>query len=383
VAIPGFYVWEVPGKPVSIQISLDVVDRLQQDVIRGFGAVPRRGAEVGGILLGTASSGGSVRIEQYELIPIEYKRGPSYLLSPEDVEAFEASLNDLRKGSAVHPVGYFRSHTRDGVGLGDEDRELLGRYFPEPGTVALLIRPFGTKPSIAGFYFKEDAEFQSGPPLLEFPFRRKDLAPDEEAPAQPAPERPRLNNPPRVEAPRAEPEDLAPQSEQQPAQPVKRWPIRNPPSDAIEDSAPVEPLQTAGLVPAEPELKAKPRRGWILPLSFIFLLLGLALGFQAGLVMRLHTQGSTDPYSVSLTVTQSGSDLQLAWDRQSPAIRAAKKGILTIEDGAYSKPTDLGAGELQSGSVVIYRPVTSHVTFHLVLFVKEHDSLSETVEWKQ
>src|SRR5438105_4746771 len=47
VPIPGFYVWEVPGKWISIELSLDVVDLLSQDVIRGFGSLPRRGAEVG------------------------------------------------------------------------------------------------------------------------------------------------------------------------------------------------------------------------------------------------------------------------------------------------------------------------------------------------
>jgi hypothetical protein len=119
-----------------------------------------------------------------------------------------------------------------------------------------------------------------------------------------------------------------------------------------------------------------------LPLSFIFLLLGLVLGYQFALTLQ-HAQGSADPYRVSLTVTLAGSDLQVAWDRQSPAIRAAQKGILTIEDGTYSKPTNLGVSELQSGSVVIYRPVTARVTFRLDLFVKEHDSVSETVEWKQ
>jgi hypothetical protein len=78
VPIPGFYVWEVPGKPISIQLSLDVVDRLQQDVMRGFGALPRRGAEVGGILLGSSSGAGQVvRVEDYIQVPIQYKRGPS------------------------------------------------------------------------------------------------------------------------------------------------------------------------------------------------------------------------------------------------------------------------------------------------------------------
>jgi len=130
VPISGFYVWEVPGKWISIELSLDLVDRLQQDVIRGFGALPRRGAEVGGILLGAVSGGGRVvRVEDYQEVPIEYRRGPSYLLSEVDTKAFEAELAQLRNNgaSAGRPIGYFRSHTRDGVGLAEEDLDLVSR----------------------------------------------------------------------------------------------------------------------------------------------------------------------------------------------------------------------------------------------------------------
>lgn len=362
--IPGFYVWEVPGKSISIQLSLEVVDRLQQDVIRGFGAVPRRGAEVGGVLLGsTEGEGAAVRIEDYELIPIEYKRGPSYLLSEEDVQAFEGSLEQLRKGNekSLRPVGYFRSHTRDGVGLGEEDQALLSKYFPEPETVVLLIRPFGTKPSIAGFYFREDGEFQSGAPLQEFSFRRKDLAPDEAPPPQAQPDRAPRNVPPRREIPRAEPE-----------RPTPSFPERS------------VPTEVTGLVEASKTPKIPPKKGGIwAPLSFIFLLLGVLLGFQAALTLRPRSQGGADPYNVALNVSQSGADLQLKWDRQSAAIHAAQKGILTIEDGTLtSKPTELSAGELQSGSVVVYPHSTNRVTFRLELIMKEKDRLIETVEWK-
>jgi len=359
VAIPGFYTWEVPGKSISILLSLDLVDRLQQDVVRGFGAVPRRGAEVGGVLLGAvAGDGPMVRVEDYELVPIEYKRGPSYLLSEEDVHAFEAALEQSRQAgpNSLRPVGFFRSHTRDAAGLASEDLEMLSRYFPETETVVLLIRPFATKPSIGGFYFKEDGAFQSGAPLLEFSFRRKDLAPDE-APQQQAPrERP---------APRSEP---LPQR-------AERWPVQTPPVEIA------EPVDTTSVEPAP-----KRKRGWIwFPLSCIFLLLGVLLGFQAALTVRPKVLGgSADPYSIALSVTASGNDLQLKWDRQSPAIRAAQKGILTIEDGTLlSKPTELSASELESGSVVVYPHSTNRVRFRLELIMKERDSLTETVEWRQ
>jgi hypothetical protein len=371
VPIPGFYIWEVPGKSISIQLSLDVVDRLQQDVIRGFGAVPRRGAEVGGVLLGS-TDGPVVRIDDYELIPIEYKRGPSYLLSEEDVQAFEGSLDQLRNTGekSLRPIGYFRSHTRDGVGLGDEDRTLLSKYFQEPEAVVLLIRPFGTKPSIAGFYFKENGAFQDGAPLQEFSFRRRDLAPDEAPRQAAAPERPPRNVPPRREIPRAPEPERGPQA--YPDLPTPAFLQR---SVATDVNGLVESKETPKITPQ--------RRGIWAPLSFIFLLLGVLLGFQAALTLRPRSQSGGDPYNVSLSVSQSGTDLQLKWDRQSAAIRAAQKGILTIEDGTLiSKPTELSASELQSGSVVVYPHSTNRVSFRLELSMKDRDRLIETVEWK-
>src|SRR2546423_15153141 len=58
------YIWKAPaGDGPAIHLSLDVVDHMLQDVMRGFGAVPKRGAEVGGILLGRTRRDDSLLIE--------------------------------------------------------------------------------------------------------------------------------------------------------------------------------------------------------------------------------------------------------------------------------------------------------------------------------
>jgi hypothetical protein len=380
VPIPGFHVWEVPGKWISIELSLDVVDRLNQDVIRGFGSLPRRGAEVGGILLGTVSGGGrTVRVEDYREVPIEYRRGPSYLLSELDTKAFEAVLADVRNNvaSSARPIGYFRSHTRDGVGLSEEDLDLVASHFPDPETIILLIRPFGTKPSTAGFYFKEDGRFQSGSPLLEFPFRRRDLAPDE---STPPPERPLRGVGPSSRVRRAAAA----------AKPLERAPVR---SDEAEPLATAREIEVAGplltsepdaIAPTMPAETSKFRNGRIwLPMSVVFLLVGILAGFQAAMRVGPRTFGGLDPYRLSLTVTPAGSGLQVKWDRQSPVIRKAQRGTLTIDDGNYHKPIELDADRLQAGSEVVYRHYSNLVRFHLEVFLKDSSSVAETIEWKQ
>jgi hypothetical protein len=338
---------------VSVHLSLDVVDRLLQDSMRGFGAVPKRGAEVGGVLLGTLEStdGPRVRVDDYELVPIEYKRGPSYLLSDTDLEAFTEVMGRLRSRTELAPVGFFRSQTRDAAGLTPEDLELLDRFLPQPETVVLLIKPYATRVSTAGFYFQEDGRYQDGPPLVEFPLRRRDLAPDDPGPA-PEREEPRVSRPFPPHRADSEPSDSA--------------------------------LSDAGSATATPLVRdagqQTPRPRWIwFPLSFIFLLLGVLLGFQAASTMRPTTPAG-DPYSLSLTAEKSGDNLHIKWDRQAPAIRTALKGVLGIEDGAYSKTVDLDPSQLQTGSVV-YHHNSNHVRFRLEVFAKDRDSLTETHEW--
>src|SRR5438105_2009872 len=182
----GYYVWEADGQPVAIHIHLEVVDRLGPEIMRGFGAIPKRGAEVGGLLLGTiehAENQTIVRIEDFEPVACEYKRGPSYLLTEEDGNAFEdACARWQAEGSEpAHAVGYYRSHTRDGMSLGPEDIDLLDRYFPHPDHVALLVKPFATKVSMAGFFVRNDGAFPEVTPL-EFPLRRRELTGEEPPP---------------------------------------------------------------------------------------------------------------------------------------------------------------------------------------------------------
>ena len=344
VSTPGVYVWEVPGKSVSIHLSLDVVDRLLQDSMRGFGAVPKRGAEVGGVLLGSVESadGPRVRVDDYELVPIEYKRGPSYLLSEPDLETFTEVMERLRSRKELAPVGFFRSQTRDAAGLTAEDLELLARFLPQPETVVLLIKPYATRVSTAGFYFQENGRYQDGPPLVEFPLRRRELAPDDPGSA------------PNREEPRG-------------ARPSP------PPRGADSERSATSPL----VLPAEAQ-PSRPRWIWF-PLSFIFLLLGVLLGFLAASAVRPTTPGG-DPFSLSLHADRSGDNLHIQWDRQAPAIRTARKGVLSIEDGAYSKTVDLDQTQLQTGSVV-YHHNSNHVRFRLEVFAKERDSLTETHEW--
>jgi hypothetical protein len=314
--------------------------------MRGFGAVPKRGAEAGGLLLGTITPGSPsiVRIEDFEPVPCHYRRGLSYLFTEDDSAGFEQAFERYKPdpSRSVYAVGYFRGHTREGLSLAPEDVELLDQFFPGPAHVALVVKPFATKVSMAGFFVREDGVFPDTTPL-EFPFGRRELTGEEPPPRRSLPE-------------------------------------RRPRTDDSGTSAPLGELAFPGPAVAE----SKVRNSWVwIPLSFIFLLLGAALGYQAAVNMGSRTAaGSPQDYSLSLAVTKTGGNLTVRWDGQSAAVRAASRGLLEIDDSGYTKSVQLDAAQLRNGSL-IYRNATKTVHFRLTVYPKTRLSIIETLDWKE
>src|SRR5205823_5242848 len=119
----------------------------------------------------------------------------------------------------------------------------------------------------------------------------------------------------------------------------------------------------------------KARGGWVwVPLCFIFLLLGVLLGFQASLTLRPQASAATDPFNLQLSVSREADNLNVRWDRQALAIRTAIRGVLTIVDGSYTKTVELDPTQLQTGSVV-YRHNSGEVRFRLEVYPRDRDML--------
>lgn len=166
------YLWEVPGKPVIVHVALEVVDRLDREVSESFRSLEARGSEIGGLLLGAVqeSSPFEVSIQTYDVVPSEYKRGPLYQLSQGDLERFEGVL-EQRVGAGMRIVGFFRSHTRKGLGLDTEDVAIFNRLFPKQYQVALLAKPFATKLTAGAIFIREGRSLRSESSYKEFHFR--------------------------------------------------------------------------------------------------------------------------------------------------------------------------------------------------------------------
>ncbi len=172
----SFYRWEVAGKPVAILFGLDLMDRLERDVLESFKAVTKRGSEIGGVLGGRIIPGNqpTVIIEQFEPVECDYSRGPLYLLSDADKVRMKQALDKVSGASGVSVTGFFRSNTRRELVLDEEDQAVAKEFFADPNHVFLLVRPFAMKPSAGGFFFWENGQLAEHS-YMEFPFKRAEL----------------------------------------------------------------------------------------------------------------------------------------------------------------------------------------------------------------
>ncbi len=365
--------YEPPGNAITFYLSYDVIDRLSAEVMRGFGLVPRRGAEVGGILLGAAEEGERpvVRIDDFVPVPCEHLRGPSYLLSESDLAQMDGELAKYAPSpeKRLHVVGYYRGNTRDQMQLGVEDLELLDSRFTSPTAVCLLVRPYATRVSEAALLFRgEDGKFPTDEIENLFPFRRRELGGGRS---------PRRREEvggwdEREEPEAADAEDVGEEPAAEDAGQLNELPVPvfgglAPPPSAAEVAEGQEKEATAG-------------RGWVwIPLSFIFLLLGVVLGFQIAISLRDPAPPEVehpDPYTLGLTIEPTSETLTLRWNVDAAAIRVAEKAVLRISEAGNDKLVMLGPEDLRRGGVV-YRNVTPDVGFQLEVMLNERLSVTE------
>jgi hypothetical protein len=355
-----------------VQLQFDVIDRILLEVMRGFGAVPKRGAEVGGLLLGTAEVEDGrivVKVEEFEPVECDHAAGPSYILSDEDRAAFLEAVQRWTPGPErrIYAVGYYRGHTRDGICLAAEDLSVLQEYFPEPSAIALVVKPYATKVSRAGIFFREDGQFRADASYLEFPFRRKELGGGSsglEKIAAAARFGQKASEEPRIPEPAAE------------TQP----PVEERPMFGESYGAPA-----GGGESHEAPNRKSARSGWVwIPLSFIFMLLGVVLGFQIALSMRPKQPANPwlEAWDMALQVRRAGEELSVTWDPLSPAVRNATRGALIIQSRDETRTIDLRGTQLQGGNV-IYRGVPERVIFRLEVYPRDRTVVSEVAEFRK
>jgi hypothetical protein len=417
----SFFVWEPAGKRIAVHLSGDAVDQISLVVMRGFGALKKRGAEVGGLLLGSIEAGEKtvVTIEEFVEIPCAHLYGPSYILCAEDMRALdrEMAAHSADSGARLRVVGAVRSHTREPIRLDETDLALLDARFSDDDALCLLVKPFATHPIEAVFLTREGGRFSSAAQPETFVFRRKEMqlppAPKRERSASPSEAASGPTNgklPEIAEAPPAESPVASPPIAGEPApepDPVRmgRLRVRRIPPPVVDawqaeseaaapgqDSLPSPagygegrlPSASAGVAKVQADARHTPvrRYRWTwLWLPIVFMALGGFIG--VALVLTINaSQNQTlnvDPYDLRLSVSRVGESYELRWNPQMPALREARSGELLIEEGTASKTQPLSAGDLARGGI-IYRGASAPVRFRLTLFLRGRASFTETTE---
>jgi proteasome lid subunit RPN8/RPN11 len=341
--------WTAPECPFTIEYSPRALDDIRLAVVDAFFSLPRGGAEIGGILCGNWD-GGRLTITDYAALDCEHAFGPSFALSPRD----ETQLSGLLAASSRNgsrPVGWYHSHTRSEIFLSDADQEIHRRFFPEPWQVALVLKPHTFHPARAGFFFRDSsggihaeasyAEFvleplavrpaPSGAPSKVEPEPAPDPVPEPMliSRSDPQPASPALPAQPKESAQPKEPE-----------QPKERAQLREP----AQPTEPVAPLP----LPKLSGMPARSSRRWPMVVAAVLLAccaLGAAAYWKRALwlprVQAMAPRRAPAPVSppppLGLNTIDSEGQLQIRWDRNSPAVERAASGVLSIGAGGPSR----------------------------------------------
>ena len=166
-----YFDWEPEGSPISIHMHLDAMDGIARDVLEGFGTLPRRGLEVGGLLLGRVMGGSrpTTWIERYQPIVCAHRFGPQFILDSHDTKALENAAARIFEGGELSVVGFYRSHTRLGFQLEASDFDLIRRYFSDPSDLILLIKPQSLR-NVTGQFYSWNAASGALPAGESFPY---------------------------------------------------------------------------------------------------------------------------------------------------------------------------------------------------------------------
>jgi hypothetical protein len=302
-----------------------LINEIRIAVVEAFYSVPRGGVEIGGVFFGVRQDQ-KIEIRAHRPIKCEYLTGPSFSLSVKDqlgLAGLLAAPETDPELAGMVPLGWYHSHTRSKIFLSAADLVLYNEFFPEKWQIAMMLRPANLQPTCGAFFFRDErgqiaadppaGEFVMEPPAYGLAFAEKSgcnaLAGPAETAAIPT-EPPGAGQSP---APREE------------AKPVRE--IGLPSFDLAHSNA------------------ASNRRNapWLVAAAVIILAIA-AVGFA-----YLHWRPTANLASLGLETYDLNGSFLIRWDRDSEALRQARRAVLEIQDGGEMTPVELTAGQMAAG----------------------------------
>ncbi|HVW85069.1 MAG TPA: TonB family protein [Bryobacteraceae bacterium] len=311
------------------ELSPEALNAIKAEVVRGYKSIPRRGAEVGGLLRGSAS--GQIRIAGIIPVPIEYRFGPTYRLSDTDKEAFRSALKNCAQGDVI---GWYRSNMRPG-GLTEDDRLLSAEFFHQGPAAFLLCHTNAEFHVSAKVRLIQAGKIQESETVLDLGrFSLLEQALQE------------LDN-----------------ESAEPPQPVQPTPHHVPPPMVAPPVSEAPGFATVASSAATRRVSAAGRFALIGSVS-------IAMIFAAGLFLRNQVASSggnsvqAESLGLGMKVDRQGNALLVSWNRQAPEIVQASGATFRIVEGARIRLLQLSSSELHTGGI-LYTPGGEDVNMEL------------------
>lgn len=146
------HVWESPDGGAKVTWAPGILESIRANVMDAFMALPRRGAEAGGLLLGRIEDTAPLRarIDGFQPIACEHRFGPSFLLSESD----HARAAEMVRGTPGM-VGLYRSYTGREAVPDSADQELIEAYSARSARFLLLLQPLSAERCMAAVAWDE------------------------------------------------------------------------------------------------------------------------------------------------------------------------------------------------------------------------------------
>jgi hypothetical protein len=152
-----FAFWDVPGTAAKVIYSLPLFHEIDFVVNESYRKIPHGGIEAGGLLYGVITED-VVRIEAFRAIECEHASGPSLQFSEQDLTQLEEQLTSVAVDGGLEklrPVGWFLAHTRGPLDMTETELKHFARFFPEPLSVTVLVKPERFQPTRFGFLVRK------------------------------------------------------------------------------------------------------------------------------------------------------------------------------------------------------------------------------------
>jgi hypothetical protein len=314
-------------------LTPDTCETLRAEAFAALKSLPRRGAEIGGFLTKSASSAEDLFADGVEFVASEHLFGPSYHLSPADLDLFRQRA----ESSADVPVGFFRSCTRLEMRPEPEDLDVLHAALPGANFIVLL-KPFPNGNSAVRVFAGESLDLVS-----EFELIMR-FAPV--------------------------PEALEPETRAEPQQVDRAEPTGPDLSETVREEAPA--VAASGF---------SSRWGVSLVVAAVILVASFLLAFVVATWRRdprpTPAAASAPSPSLDLRVDRQKENFRVTWNRNLPELGKAT-GTLTIDDGRQPRDLQLDAAQIAGGSVV-YVSDAADLTFRMKIKGETGHQFTESV----